>query len=112
MQIAANDKVSAQGKGKCGEAMKFIIKRSGSYTVEVWQEVVVEADSAEEAEALAWDADGEAQVVCGDAEEEWNLCEERDVSEAIEESEHYARQQFSFGAAFAPVFVKEESEQW
>jgi hypothetical protein len=93
--------------------MKYIVKRSGSYTTTTYldQMVEVEANSVEEAEDLALQDEDYGNCIRilenDDDESEWGRCDEQDVSEAIEADVYYERQQLSLAFPYTRVFEEE-----
>jgi hypothetical protein len=87
--------------------MKYIIKRSGSYTETTYisQEVQVDARSMEEADELARSDVREAGVRLIDGDRYgWTFCADADVEEVADARTFYDRRQFAFAARYAPVF--------
>jgi len=95
--------------------MKYIVERSGSYTLTTFvNEVVeVEAASAEEAEDLAQQDDGcdeRIRVIKGKNNWfDWDICDEQYVSDALEADVYYERKQLSL--AYPNIMVFENIDQ-
>lgn len=86
--------------------MKFIVERWGTSSTKMWQQVEIDADSLEDAQAIAKEHEGcnALRVLDGDDLADWDSCEDRDTSDVVEAEEYFRRQQCSMAARLAPVF--------